>query len=105
MNLMSPAVKSRCNRRAVIVKALAHPSRLAIADALQHGERCVAYLTDLVGADISTVSKHLSVMKSAGLLAVDKRGLNMFYRLACRNLRVFLNAVDALVPHDDRAPK
>ena len=67
--------------RAQIVKAMAHPSRLAILDALAGGERCVCELQRVVGADMSTVSKHLALMKSAGLLASRKEGLQVFYRL------------------------
>ncbi len=53
--------------RARIAKALAHPSRLLILDALRQGELCVCELTPLVGADQSTVSKHLAVLRQAGL--------------------------------------
>lgn len=95
---MSPEVSARSNRRALVIKALAHPSRLAIAEALQSGEQCVCDLRDLVGADLSTVSKHLGVMRSAGLLDMEKRGLNVFYRLRCPCLLSFFECVDSLVP-------
>jgi DNA-binding transcriptional ArsR family regulator len=49
---------------AQVFKALAHPSRLLIVDELMQSERCVCELTELVGSDMSTVSKHLSVLKS-----------------------------------------
>jgi ArsR family transcriptional regulator len=52
-------------KRSLIAKALGHPSRLMIVDALQEKEICVCELTDLVGADQSTVSRHLSVLKNA----------------------------------------
>jgi len=68
-------------QRARIMKALAHPSRLMIVDELSRGERCVCELTDLVGADISTVSKHLSVLKEAGIVDSRKDGVQVFYRL------------------------
>lgn len=80
--------------RASIIKALAHPSRVLIAEALTDGERCVCELTELVGADISTVSKHLSLMKSAGILEVEKRGLNQYYRLRCPCFTEFFRCVD-----------
>lgn len=93
---------ARNTRRIALLKALAHPSRLAIADALQEGERCVCELTELVGADISTVSKHLSLMRSAGLLVAEKRGLNVFYRLKCPCLLSFFECVDSLAPDSPR---
>ncbi len=89
---------ARDSRRIAVIKALAHPSRLAIAEALQDGERCVCELRDLVGADLSTVSKHLTVMRKAGLLDMEKRGLNVFYRLRCPCLMNFFECLDGLVP-------
>jgi DNA-binding transcriptional ArsR family regulator len=95
---MTPTLQARCDRRVPIIKALAHPSRLAIAEALQAGEQCVCDLRDLVGADLSTVSKHLTVMREAGLLEMEKRGLNVFYRLKCPCLLNFFECVDSLAP-------
>ena len=71
--------------RAAILKALAHPSRLLMVDALSARERCVCELTELVGADISTVSKHLSVLKDTGIVSSERRGVKVFYslRLPC----------------------
>lgn len=90
--------QTRIERRATVIKALAHPSRLAIAEALQEGERCVQDLTRLVGADMSTVSKHLTVMRGVGLLDMEKRGLNVFYTLRCPCLLSFFECVDSLAP-------
>ena len=78
---MDPRTRRRYEARAMILKAMAHPSRLLILDHLAAGERCVCELTELVGADKSTVSKHLSVLKSAGLVTDAKRGLQVFYTL------------------------
>ena len=89
---------ARAERRIAVMKALAHPSRLAIAEALQDGERCVCDLRDLVDADLSTVSKHLTLMRKAGLLDMEKRGLNVFYRLRCPCLMNFLDCLDGLAP-------
>jgi DNA-binding transcriptional ArsR family regulator len=67
--------------QAKVLKALAHPTRLLIVDELSKKEHCVCDLTDLIGSDTSTVSKHLSVLKNAGIVGVEKRGLNVFYTL------------------------
>jgi len=83
--------------RAKLIKALAHPSRLLMMEALRGGELCVCELRDLVEADISTVSKHLSVLNNAGLLKEEKRGLYKYYSLRCTCLAGFLECVDALV--------
>ena len=77
---MDPKVLARAEAKARILKALAHPTRLFMAEELANGERCVCELRDMVGADMSTVSKHLAVLKNAGLVDDDKRGLQVFYR-------------------------
>lgn len=83
--------------RARIIKALAHPTRLFIVDHLAGGERCVCELTAMVGADISTVSKHLSVLKNAGIVQDEKRGLMVYYRLRCRCILQFFDCVEKVM--------
>ena len=83
--------------RSRVIKALAHPSRLLMVDALAGGEKCVCELTRLVGADISTVSKHLSTLKGAGVVADEKRGNKIFYRLIMCCLGQFMDCVDRVV--------
>ena len=82
------------SKRVDVLKALAHPSRLLITEALMRGELCVCEIRDLVGDDVSTVSKHLSILRSAGVLYSEKRGLNVFYSLACNCFADFLQCVD-----------
>jgi DNA-binding transcriptional ArsR family regulator len=88
--------------RAEIVKALAHPTRLFIVDELAKGERCVCELRDGVGADISTVSKHLSVLKNAGIVEDDKRGLQVFYRLRCPCILNFFGCIENVLQENAR---
>lgn len=96
---MDPRTQARLEARARIFKALSHPSRLYMVDALSQGERCVCELTALVGADISTVSKHLSVLKSAGIVADDKRGLQVYYTLKMPCVLRFLDCVGEVMKH------
>ena len=84
-------------RKAMVVKALAHPSRLMMVDALAEGELCVCDLQRLVGADMSTVSKHLSVMKNAGIVIDRKEGLKVFYRLRVPCVMRFFECIDAVL--------
>ncbi|MBP8128369.1 MAG: winged helix-turn-helix transcriptional regulator [Candidatus Hydrogenedentes bacterium] len=72
---------TRCQARARVFKALGHPARLCMVEELGKGERCVCELTDLLELDMSTVSRHLSVLKSAGVVEDEKRGLQVFYHL------------------------
>jgi ArsR family transcriptional regulator len=87
--------------RANIIKALAHPVRLFFVEELSQQERCVCELTALVGLDISTVSKHLSVLKNAGLVCDDKRGNQVFYRLRTPCILNFLDCVEAVINDSD----
>lgn len=83
--------------KAQVVKALAHPSRLLMVDALSEGEKCVCDLQQLVGADLSTVSKHLSVMKNAGIVTDRKEGLKVYYRLRVPCILRFFDCVEAVL--------
>lgn len=77
----STQLSKRYASRVRILKALAHPTRLFLVEELAHGERCVCDLTERVGDDISTVSKHLALMRAAGVLSSERRGQQIFYRL------------------------
>ena len=74
----------RYNEMARISKSLAHPSRLLIVDKLKDKSYNVHELTELVGSDISTVSKHLSLLKNSGIISPEKRGNKVYYHLRCR---------------------
>jgi len=80
-------------QRAKVFKALGHPSRLLMVEALGAGEKCVCELRELVGSDISTVSKHLSVLKEAGIVKDDRRGTNIYYSLRLQCVTAFLGCV------------
>jgi ArsR family transcriptional regulator len=94
---MDAKTKSRLEARAKIFKAMAHPSRVLIVEELTEGERCVCDLTEKIGADISTVSKHLSVMKNAGLVLDEKRANQVFYRLRVPCILKFFDCVETVL--------
>ena len=83
--------------RARIIKALAHPARLLIVDELATNPLCVCDIRDLVGSDLSTVSKHLSVLKNAGVVEDEKRGVQVFYSLRCRCVNEFLTCAEKVL--------
>ena len=68
-------------QQARVLKALANESRLKIVDRLSRGEASVGQLRDLVGSDVSTVSKHLSVLRSHGIVDDRREGNLVYYRL------------------------
>ena len=84
-------------RKAQVFKALGHPSRLAMVEALLNGERCVCELQELVGSDMSTVSRHLSVLRNAGLVADRKEGLKVYYSLRMPCVARFFECVDEVL--------
>jgi DNA-binding transcriptional ArsR family regulator len=96
------SLKAHTEARARVMKALAHPSRLFIVDELSRGERCVCELTEMVGADVSTVSKHLAVLKDAGLVLDERRGQQVFYRLRVPCILNFFGCVEAVLEEADR---
>jgi ArsR family transcriptional regulator len=68
-------------KQAEILKALAHPVRVGIANFLKGGPQCVCDIAEYVGSERSNVSRHLSVMASAGIVDYYKDGLKVMYQL------------------------
>jgi len=85
--------KTDYQNQAKVMKALGHPSRLLIVHALMDHELCVCELRELLGQTLPTVSRHLSVLKNAGLLREEKRGLYIYYHLTCPCIGDFLACV------------
>jgi ArsR family transcriptional regulator len=95
---MDQTTYARYEARAKIVKALAHPTRLFIVDELsREGERCVCHLTELIGADMSTVSRHLAVLKGAGIVGDEKRGAQVYYKLRVPCILKFFDCVESVL--------
>ena len=87
----------RRKNRAAVFKALAHPTRIRIVEALAEREHCVCELVDLVGDDPSTISKHLTIMKSAGIVTNDRRGTSVYYNLKMKCVPGFMECVDRAI--------
>jgi DNA-binding transcriptional ArsR family regulator len=94
---MNIQTKARYEARAKIIKALAHPTRLFIVDELAQGKKCVCELTQMIGADMSTVSKHLSVLKNAGIVFDEKIGTKIYYHLSCTCTTHFLGCIESVI--------
>ena len=69
------------SNQAKMLKALAHESRLMIVDRLSRGECSVGDLHELVGGDLSTVSKHLALLRAYGVVEDRREGTTVYYRL------------------------
>ena len=102
---MTNTAQVKYKNQARIIKALAHPTRLFVVDELARGERSVRELTDMIGVEMPTVSRHLSVLRDAGILADDKRGLQVFYRLRVPCVLNFFKCVEAVQRNDCKSAK
>ncbi len=83
--------------KAAVLKALGHPTRLWMAEQLADGEKCVCELGEFIDADFSTISKHLSVLKQAGVVVDEKRGKQVYYRLKVPCLLNYMSCVEAVI--------
>lgn len=89
--------KKHLEARAGVLKAMAHPTRLFILEQLSEKECCVCELTEMVGVDVSTISKHLTVLRNSGIIAADKRGNQVFYTLRTPCILNFLGCVETVL--------
>ena len=80
-----------------LLRAVGQETRLAILEALRHGESCVSDLGRLTGHGQSNISKHLAFLRRAGVLAASRRGLHVFYRVAGPEVFALLDAAQALL--------
>jgi len=96
MRFSPTTLKKNASDRSLVVKAMAHPTRLLIMERLTHGEQCVNELTQLAACDVTTLSKHLAVMKKAGLLVCEKRGVSVYYQIACPCFGEFFRCIDLI---------
>ncbi|HFQ81283.1 MAG TPA: ArsR family transcriptional regulator [Desulfobacterales bacterium] len=87
----------RLSARASVIKAMSHPARLLIIEELETRERCVQDLTKIIGIDVSTVSKHLAVLRNAGIVQGEKRGSQVYYSLCIPCITKFLDCVEKVL--------
>ena len=94
---MDERTQAQMEAQAAVFKALAHPSRIFVVNELTKDERCLCELTEMIGADKSTVSKHLMLLKQAGIIADEKRGNKVFYSLKAPCVLNFMSCVEGMI--------
>jgi DNA-binding transcriptional ArsR family regulator len=94
---MDAKTLAKYEARSRILKAIAHSTRLFIVEQLSAKERCVCELQEMIEADISTVSRHLAVLKNAGIVQSEKRGAQVYYKLRCPCILEFLNCIETVI--------
>ncbi len=94
---MKGNIKSRYEDRARIIKAMSHPTRLFMVDELSRSERCVCELQKMIGHDLSTTSRHLAILRRAGIVKGDKRKNQIYYSLRLPCVLNFFACVDTVI--------
>jgi len=89
--------KQKAEEMARVMKALAHPERIFIMERLSEKEHTVGELAGLLAKSAPTVSKHLTVLRNAGLVSFRKEGLNAWYRTECKCITGFHACVADIV--------
>lgn len=94
---MDSKQKALLAAKANVLKALGHPTRLWMAEQLEHGEKCVCELAEFIDSDFSTISKHLAVLKQAGVVVDQKRGKQVYYKLKVPCILRYMSCVEAVI--------
>jgi ArsR family transcriptional regulator len=94
---MDQKALNRCTARARIAKAMAHPLRIRLLELLAERPACVQELADKAGAEQPTVSKHLAILRDAGLVEGKREGPAVEYRVACCCLTTFFDCIEAVL--------
>ena len=95
---MNRVEKVKYETRTKVLKALANPTRLKLVDVLsEHDEVCVCDLTEAIGSDMSTVSRHLAQLKNAGIIESEKHGQMVFYRLRVKCLSSLFGCIESVL--------
>lgn len=81
-------------KKAGILKALAHPIRITIFEMLSEGEKTVGEIVDLLCEKNANTSRHLAIMRNAGLVATRKEGLNIYYSIKMTCLLSMLSCLE-----------
>ena len=77
-----------------LLKAIAHPTRLAILDILREGEQCVCHMEAMLGLRQASISQQLMILRQAGLVEFRRDGLNMYYHVVKPEIFSVLDAVN-----------
>jgi DNA-binding transcriptional ArsR family regulator len=94
---MTEEEKFRAEQRSKILKALAHPSRIFIVEKIHNKPYCVCELAKMIGIDQSTTSKHLSILKNAGIIEDKKSGTTVYYSLKYSCIMEFISCIENVI--------
>ena len=88
------ALEQKAGEIAGMLKALANPRRLLLLCKLaEHGGMSVGQMAEAVGISQSALSQHLAVMREEQLVAFDRNGQTLHYRIADGRLTALLDSL------------
>jgi len=87
-------------KRAEVMKALANPYRLRMVDMLAGGELCVCEFNNSLEIDYSTISRHLTILRRAGIVSYRKSGKQVFYTLRVPCIMSLFKCFDEVIKMD-----
>lgn len=90
-------------RKAEILKALGHPTRVAILEILRRGEECVCRISPQLDGTQPNTSRHLAVLKKAGILDSRQEGTMTFYWVVDTRVYEILELAGEMVRREERA--
>lgn len=96
-NLISKDKIRQFEKRSEVVKAMAHATRLIIIDELSKKDLCVCEINEFFTIDQSTLSKHLAILKNAGIIESQKKGQKVYYNLKTPCITNYLGCVERVL--------
>jgi DNA-binding transcriptional ArsR family regulator len=93
MDLNTFFAKAAAEKYASIFKVLSVGTRLRIINLLQQRQYCVNALSRELGVTAAATSQHLRVLRDAGLVMGDKKGMHVHYRVDNKALKIWLAAI------------
>lgn len=85
---------------AEVLTALAHPLRLKILEKLRNGACCVCKIIPYVGGGQSNVSRHLAILRKAGIVSSEKKGLEVWYKVTDNRIFKIIDLIKEFVVED-----
>lgn len=82
-----------------MLKLLANANRLMILCALVKEEKNVTQLSEMLGLSQSALSQHLAKLREEGVVSAERRGMQVFYRIASMEAQAILNTLYLLYCH------
>ena len=96
-----PDLANSADRASEFLKSMANPQRLRILCLIMDGERPVGEIAEAIGANQSSVSQNLALMRREGLVAPRRDGQTIYYRIAEKKLvKVLKLLADMFCPHE-----